>query len=63
MEKPVTFPTDVDGLTALIRCQQEQLSEQSQFIDQLLEQIWLARYQHFETRLRRTAFSQKHWRY
>lgn len=58
MDKPEPFPTDVDELTALVKTLQTQVIEQTQFIDQLLEQIRLARHQHFGTRSERFSIDQ-----
>jgi len=42
-----TLPTDVDGLTLLVKEQQTKIDQQSEFIESILEQIRLARQQHF----------------
>ena len=42
-----TLPKNVDGLTALVITQRDQLNHQSLFIDQLLEQIKLAKHHRF----------------
>lgn len=58
MDKPAPLPTDVAELTTLVRTLQAQVTEQTQFIDQLLEQIRLARHQHFGTRSERFSIDQ-----
>jgi len=57
MDEPVPLPTDVDSLTALVKTLQAQVVEQTQFIDQLLEQIWFARHQHFGARSERFSIN------
>jgi hypothetical protein len=52
------LPTSVAELRQLILEQQRQLEQQSLFIDQLLEQIRLARHQHFGTRSERFSIDQ-----
>jgi len=47
------LPDDKDALTQLVHQQQLKIDQQSQFIEQLLEQIRLARYHHFGTRSER----------
>ena len=44
------LPTSVAELRQLVLEQQQKLEQQSLFIDPLLEQIRLARHQHFGTR-------------
>ena len=48
-----TLPDDIDGLKSLALKQQQQLAQQSQFIDQLLDQIRLARHRQFGVRSER----------
>ena len=52
------LPTSVAELRQLALEQQQQLEQQSLFIDQLLEQIRLARHQHFGTRSERFSLDQ-----
>jgi transposase len=54
----VDLPASVAELRALVLEQQRQLEQQSLFIDQLLEQIRLARHQHFGTRSERFSLDQ-----
>jgi len=56
--KNETIPTAVDALRTLVIEQQEKLEQQSQFINQLLEQIRLARHQHFGSRSERFSLDQ-----
>ena len=42
-----SLPTDVNGLTLLVKEQQTKIEQQSEFIESILEQIRLARQQHF----------------
>ena len=50
MQKDVVqLPDNKDALTELVHQQQQKLEQRSQFIEQLLEQIRLARHQHFGT--------------
>lgn len=53
-----TLPRDPAKLTALVCALQANLEQQSLFIDQLLEQIRLARYQHFGVRSERFSLEQ-----
>ncbi|MFK8031950.1 MAG: hypothetical protein AB8G18_17090 [Gammaproteobacteria bacterium] len=46
----VNLPNNKDALTELVHQQQQKIEQQTQFIEQLLEQIRLARHQHFGTR-------------
>ena len=52
------LPATVDELRALVLEQQQKLEQQSLFIDQLLEQIRLARHQHFGVRSERFSIDQ-----
>ena len=59
------LPKDIDGLTSLVHQLQrenaqksQQLQQHAQFINQLLEQIKLARHQHFGTRSERFSLDQ-----
>jgi len=52
------LPTSVAELRQLVLEQQQKLEQQSLFIDQLLEQIRLARHQHFGTRSERFSIDQ-----
>lgn len=52
------LPASVNALRALVLEQQQKLEQQSLFIDQLLEQIRLARHQHFGTRSERFSLEQ-----
>jgi transposase len=52
------LPASVAELRALVLEQQRQLEQQSLFIDQLLEQIRLARHQHFGARSERFSIGQ-----
>ena len=52
------LPASVAELRALVLEQQRQLEQQSLFIDRLLEQIRLARHQHFGTRSERFSIDQ-----
>lgn len=52
------LPTSLAELRALVLEQQSKLEQQSLFIDQLLEQIRLARHQHFGTRSERFSIDQ-----
>jgi len=54
----VDLPTNVAELRQLVLEQSKQLEQQSLFIDQLLEQIRLARHQHFGTRSERFSLDQ-----
>jgi transposase len=54
----VDLPASVAELRALVLEQHRQLEQQSLFIDQLLEQIRLARHQHFGTRSERFSLDQ-----
>ncbi len=47
------LPDDLEGLKSLAHQQQQQIEQQSQFIERLLEQIKLARHQHFGVRSER----------
>ena len=51
-------PESNQELKALVLELQAKLDQQTQFIDQLLEQIRLARYQHFGTRSERYSLDQ-----
>lgn len=53
-----TLPDNSQELKALVIELQAQLEQQSQFIDQLLEQIRLARHQYFGVRSERYSFDQ-----
>ncbi len=53
-----TLPQDTAELTVLVRALQAKLEQQSLFIDQLLEQIRLARHQHFGVRSERFSLEQ-----
>lgn len=50
MSDPESIPTDVDELTSLVKELRGKVTHQSLFIDQLLEQIKLARHQRFGVR-------------
>ncbi|MFK8018008.1 MAG: transposase [Gammaproteobacteria bacterium] len=59
------LPNDVDGLTSLVHqlqqkvaLQQQHNEQQTLFINQLLEQIKLARHQHFGSRSERFSLDQ-----
>ncbi len=52
------LPESIDRLKALVLAQQQKLDQQSQFIEQLLEQIRLARHQHFGIRSERFSVAQ-----
>lgn len=52
------LPNDVDALIALVHQLQQQNEQQTRFINQLLEQIKLARHQHFGTRSERFSLDQ-----
>jgi hypothetical protein len=52
------LPDDVDGLKSLVVELQSTVGHQSQFIDQLLEQIKLARHQQFGTSSERFSLRQ-----
>lgn len=54
----VNLPGDKDALTELVYQQQQKIEQQSQFIETLLEQIRLARHQHFGTRSERFNIDQ-----
>lgn len=53
-----TVPQDRAELTALVLELQAKVEQQSLFIDQLLEQIRLARHQHFGARSERFSIDQ-----
>jgi transposase len=55
---PAEQPASLAALRALVLEQQQQLEQQSLFIDQLLEQIRLARHQHFGVRSERFSLDQ-----
>ncbi len=57
-EAPDNLPTDLEGLRSVVREQSAKLEQQSQFIHQLLEQIKLARQQHFGSRSERFSLDQ-----
>lgn len=52
------LPNDLDALKSLVHQLQQKNEQQSQFISQLLEQIKLARHQHFGTRSERFSLEQ-----
>jgi transposase len=53
-----TLPTNVEALSNLVLELQQKLDQQSQFIEQLLEQMRLARHQHFGVRSERYSLDQ-----
>lgn len=52
------LPNDLDELKSLVHQLQQQNDQKNQFINQLLEQIKLARHQHFGTRSERFSLDQ-----
>ena len=58
MSTTAALPGSVAELRALVLEQQKRLEQQSLFIDQLLEQIRLARHQHFGSRSERFSVDQ-----
>ena len=52
------LPNDVEALKALARQQQRKIEQLSLYTDQLVEQIRLARHQHFGTRSERFSLDQ-----
>jgi len=55
---PETLPQNTEELAALVHQLRQQNEQQSQFINQLLEQIRLARHQHFGSRSERFSLDQ-----
>jgi len=55
---PETLPQNTEELVVLVRELQSTVEQQSQFINQLLEQIRLARHQHFGNRSERFSLQQ-----
>jgi len=53
-----TLPESIEELKALVLAQQQRLTQQSHFIEQLLEQIRMARHQHFCRRSERYSLDQ-----
>lgn len=56
--EPETLPHNAEELTSLVQQLQLKVEQQSQFINQLLEQIRLARHQHFGSRSERFSLQQ-----